>query len=67
MNGRSTIEVIPAARRLVRSLRDMGYDFVQAVADLVDNSIAAGAKTIDITVRYDGNNSLPVSLTMAAA
>jgi hypothetical protein len=57
MSGRSTIEVIPAARRLVRSLRDMGYDFVQAVADLVDNSIAAGAKTIDITVRYDGNNS----------
>jgi hypothetical protein len=57
MSGRSTIEVIPAARRLVRSLRDMGYDFVQAVADLVDNSIAAGARTIDITVRYDGNNS----------
>lgn len=57
MSGRSTIEVIPAARRLVRSLRDMGYDFVQAVADLVDNSIAAGAKTIDITIRYDGNNS----------
>lgn len=57
MSGRSTIEVIPAARRLVRSLRDMGYDFVQAVADLVDNSIAAGAKTIDITIRFDGNNS----------
>lgn len=57
MTGRSTIEVIPAARRLVRSLRDMGYDFVQAVADLVDNSIAAGAKHIDITIRYDGNDS----------
>jgi hypothetical protein len=57
MSGRSTIEVIPAARRLVRSLRDMGYDFVQAVADLVDNSIAAGARRIDVTFRYDGNNS----------
>lgn len=57
MTGRSTIEVIPAARRLVRSLRDMGYDFVQAVADLVDNSIAAEAKHIDITIRYDGNDS----------
>lgn len=57
MANRSTIEVIPAARRLVRSLRDMGYDFVQAVADLIDNSIAAGATRIDVTFRYDGNNS----------
>jgi hypothetical protein len=36
-------EVIPSARRLIQSLRDMGYDFAAAVADLVDNSIAAGA------------------------
>src|SRR5437764_433472 len=57
MANRVTVEVIPAARRLVRSLRDMGYDFVHAVADLVDNSIAAGASQIDITLRYEGNNS----------
>ena len=34
--GRSNpIKVIPSASRLVRSLRDLGYDFPQAVADLV--------------------------------
>lgn len=31
-------ELIPSARRLVKSLRDMGIDFAAAVADLVDNS-----------------------------
>ena len=39
----SGIEVIPAAKRLIKSLRDLGYDFAQAVADVVDNSIEAGA------------------------
>jgi DNA mismatch repair ATPase MutL len=34
-----------------------GYDFVQAVADIVDNSIAAHATRIDLTFRYDGNDS----------
>ena len=44
MSGRIAVdEVIPSARRLIQSLRDMGYDFAAAVADLVDNSIAAGA------------------------
>ena len=42
------ISVIPSASRLVRSLRDLGYDFTQAVADLVDNSVAAGARRIEI-------------------
>jgi hypothetical protein len=42
-SSRSTVEVIPSARRLVNSLRDLGYDFVHAIADLVDNSVAAEA------------------------
>ncbi|HEX7151423.1 MAG TPA: ATP-binding protein [Thermoanaerobaculia bacterium] len=39
------------------SLRDMGYDFVQAVADIVDNSIAARASVVTIEVRYAGEAS----------
>ena len=35
--------VIPSAARLMTSLRDIGYDLPSAVADLVDNSIDAGA------------------------
>lgn len=55
-NGQ-TVQVIPSARRLVTSLRDVGYDFVHAVADLVDNSITAGASLVDIDLRFDGRES----------
>lgn len=50
-------EVIPSARRLIRSLRDMGYDFAAAVADLIDNSIAARATLVAIDVEFDGDDS----------
>ena len=53
----ATVEVIPSARRLIGSLRDLGYDFVHAVADLVDNSIAAKAGKIEIDVRFEGTDS----------
>lgn len=54
---RTTVEVIPSARRLVRSLRDLGYDFVHAIADLVDNSIAAGAGRVAIDLKWSGPDS----------
>jgi len=50
-------EVIPSAKRLIRSLRDMGYDFSTAVADLVDNSIEAGSTQVFIDVEFYGDNS----------
>lgn len=50
----NTNEVIPSASRLVGSLRDLGYDFVQAVADVVDNSLAAQANKVNIDVVFDG-------------
>ncbi len=50
-------EVIPSARRLVKSLRDMGYDFVQAVADVIDNAIEAKATEVDVIVEFNGNDS----------
>jgi len=51
------VEIIPSAKRLIRSLRDMGYDFAQAVADIVDNSIEAGAQRIAIDIEFDGDDS----------
>ncbi len=54
---RVTVEVIPSARRLVRSLRDLGYDFVHAIADLVDNSVAAGASRVAIDLKWAGPDS----------
>jgi anti-sigma regulatory factor (Ser/Thr protein kinase) len=53
----SSHEVIPSAKRLILSLRDMGYDFSTAVADLVDNSIEAGATLVKINVEFDGDDS----------
>jgi anti-sigma regulatory factor (Ser/Thr protein kinase) len=55
--ARKTAEVLPSARRLVNSLRDLGYQVAEAVADLVDNSIAAGAHSIEISIHFDGQDS----------
>lgn len=50
-------DVTPSARRLTGSLRDIGYDFVAALADLVDNSVAAGATQVDIEIVFRGDDS----------
>lgn len=50
-------ESIPSARRLINSLRDMGYEFATAVADLVDNCIEAGANQVDIDIEWNGDES----------
>lgn len=55
--ARKTAEVLPSAHRLINSLRDLGYQVAEAVADLVDNSIAAGAHRVDISVHFDGQES----------
>jgi anti-sigma regulatory factor (Ser/Thr protein kinase) len=52
-----TAEVLPSARRLINSLRDLGYQTAEAVADLVDNSIAAGAHRVDISIHFDSQDS----------
>jgi hypothetical protein len=52
-----SIELIPSARRLIRSLRDIGYEFVDAVADIVDNSVEAQATIISINLKFEGEDS----------
>ena len=49
--------ITPSAARLTESLRDIGYDFPAAVADIVDNSIMAGASRVDIVIEFDGEDS----------
>lgn len=46
--------VTPSAARLTDSLRDIGYDFSSAIADLVDNSITAGATEVNVVIEFDG-------------
>ena len=49
--------ITPSAARLTESLRDIGYDFPAAVADIVDNSIMAGASNVDVQIEFDGEDS----------
>lgn len=41
-------ESIPFAPSLIESMRSIGYSFETAIADLIDNSISANSKKIDI-------------------
>lgn len=38
----------PLASSLVESLRDVGYTFESAIADVIDNSITAKASQVNI-------------------
>jgi len=51
------IELIPSAKRLIKSLRDLGYEFEDAIADIVDNSIEAQATVIRIDFKFNGLSS----------
>ena len=55
-------ELLPDAARVVEGLRDTGYLFNTAVADVIDNSIAAEAKHIDVQLNQDyrGNITLRI-------
>lgn len=50
------IEIPPSPRALLRSLRGLGYSPETALADLIDNSLAGGARQIDISLEWrDGD------------
>ena len=53
-------ELPPDPERIVNGLRDTGYNFNTAVADIVDNSIAANASKINIDVNMDPNMKVRV-------
>ena len=47
------VVIPPDPRRLIEGLRDTGYSFETAIADIVDNSIMAEANKIEIRVDQD--------------
>lgn len=53
-------ELLPDPERIVNGLRDTGYNFNTAIADIVDNSIAANASKINIDVDMDPNMKIRV-------
>lgn len=48
----------PDASRVMDGLRDTGYTFYTAVADVLDNSIAANATKVNVVLQMDGNHKL---------
>lgn len=57
MPASKSASITPSAARLTESLRDIGYDFAAAVADIVDNSIMAGASHVDILIEFAAKDS----------
>lgn len=47
------IELLPSPASLIESLRSIGYSLETAVADVIDNSIAAKAANIDIRFAWE--------------
>jgi hypothetical protein len=57
-----TNEVIcpPDPERIVEGLRDTGYNFNTAIADIIDNSIAAKATSVDIRIDMDPTGEITI-------
>lgn len=54
-----TVEITPSAPALIQSLRGLGYSPETAIADLIDNSITAGAAAVAIELQW--NDGIPVA------
>lgn len=48
-----SIVVLPDPKRMIEGLRDTGYNFETAMADIIDNCIAAEADNINVIVELD--------------
>jgi hypothetical protein len=65
----------PSAADLLESMRALGYSFEAALADLIDNSLSAGARCVDVrfspydvpyvAILDDGSGMTPEELTAA--
>jgi hypothetical protein len=61
MAAEKTVEIAPSAPALIGSLRGLGYSPETALADLIDNSIAAGARNVEIDIQWnDGSPFLAI-------
>ena len=56
------VENPPDPARTIEGLRDTGYRFETAIADIIDNSISAEASTVDLKVNMDFRGNIRVSI-----
>lgn len=62
-NVAEDFELLPDPERIVNGLRDTGYNFNTAIADIVDNSIAANANIVRINVILDPDMKVKVYIS----
>ncbi len=58
----TTIDLPPKPAALLQSLRSFGYSPEAAIADLIDNSIAADASSVDVALEW--NNGQPFAIVL---
>jgi hypothetical protein len=56
MRPERPVEITPTAAALIESLRGLGYSPETAIADLIDNSIAANSATIELELDWNDGN-----------
>ena len=56
VEGRRTADATPHAASLIEGLRDIGYSLETALADIVDNSVTAGARRVEILTDAEADN-----------
>lgn len=52
----------PDAVRTIEGLRDTGYEFNTAMADIIDNSIAANASLVEVSIEMDYSGELIIQI-----
>ena len=52
----ATADATPHAASLIQSLRDIGYSCETALADIIDNSITAGARRVELLSDVEGGD-----------
>jgi hypothetical protein len=57
-----TVKVPPDPSRMIEGLRDTGYEFPTAIADIIDNSIAAKATLVEVNVSMDYKGNIEVTI-----
>lgn len=62
MSSRHHVVVAPDTRRMVEGLRDTGYTFNAAIADLIDNSIAANASRVSVYLGWTSDREIIVTV-----
>lgn len=54
------MEVLPDPKRVIEGLRDTGYEFAAAIADIVDNSLAAEATLVKVQADMEVDGCITV-------